>query len=353
MLTIRLIGIGAAIAILLVAAGNSGQVGLSQGQPVRTLSGHSESVNSVAFSPDGRLLASGSGDWTIKLWDVATGSEVRTLRGHTGGVNSVAFSPDGRLLASSSGEIKLWDVASGREVRTLSGHTNGVTSVAFSPDGRLLASSSDDKTIKLWDVATGSEVRTLTGHTDHVWSVAFSPDGRLLASGSLDHTIKLWDVASGREVRTLGHKMGVWSMAFSPDGRLLASGSCGRWDRGCVQGEIRLWDVATGSLVRTLLVLSSDSRYNSYWVTSVAFSPNGRLLASGSCIQRGASGLSCIVGDIRLWEVASGREVPTLWQSSHVDVVWSVAFSPDGRLLASGSQDHSIKLWDISNLVGR
>jgi WD40 repeat protein len=349
----RLLGIGAAIAILLLAAGNSGQVGLSQGQLVRTLTGHSESVNSVAFSPDGRLLASGSSDWTIKLWDVATGREVRTLTGHTSSVASVAFSPDGRLLASGSyKEIKLWDVATGQEVRTLTGHTDSVTSVAFSPDGRLLASGSDDNTIKLWDVATGQEVRTLTGHTDWVWSVAFSPDGRLLASGSLDGTIKLWDVASGREVRTLGYQMGVWSMAFSPDGRLLASGSCGRWDRGCVQGEIRLWDVATGSLVRTL-VLSSDSRYNSYWVTSVAFSPNGRLLASGSCIQWGASGLSCIVGDIRLWEVASGREVPTLWQSSHVDVVWSVAFSPDGRLLASGSQDHSIKLWDISDLLGR
>jgi WD40 repeat protein len=210
-----------------------------------TLTGHTDWVLSVAFSPDGRLLASGSFDDTIKLWEVASGRLVRTLTGHTDWVRSVAFSPDGRLLASGSDDetIKLWEVASGSLVRSL-GHTAPVLSVAFSPDGRLLASGSY-KEIKLWDVATGSLVRTLTGHTNWVLSVAFSPDGRLLASGSADKTIKLWEVASGSLVRTLtGHTDWVRSVAFSPDGRLLASGSADK--------TIKLWEVASGSLVRTL-----------------------------------------------------------------------------------------------------
>jgi WD40 repeat protein len=306
-----------------------------------TLSGHTDRVFSVAFSPDGRLLASGSSDKTIKLWDVATGSLVRTLSGHTWSVFSVAFSPDGRLLASGSyREIKLWEVATGSEVRTLSGHVSDVTSVAFSPDGRLLASGSFDTTINLWDVATGSLVRTLPDSRASVYSVAFSPDGRLLASGSLEETIKLWDVTTGSLVRTLtGHTDSVYSVAFSPDGRLLASGSCQRNSNYfCSQGEIKpgeikLWDVTTGSLVRTLTG-HTDSVY------SVAFSPDGRLLASGS---RDAT--------IKLWEVASGSLVRSL--SGHVSDVTSVAFSPDGRLLASGSADNTIKLWDISDLVGR
>jgi WD40 repeat protein len=174
-----------------------------------TLSGHTATVRSVAFSPDGTTLASGSKDKTIKLWDVATGTKLRTLSGHEKIVNSVAFSPDGAKLASGSdfpGSIKLWEVASGRELRTLRGHgsgsiindidykLDGINSVAFSPDGTTIASGSQDYTIKLWEVASGQELHTFRGHTSEVNSVAFSPDGATLASGSVDGTIKLWGV---------------------------------------------------------------------------------------------------------------------------------------------------------------
>ncbi|MEH2136213.1 WD40 repeat domain-containing protein, partial [Nostoc sp.] len=166
------------------------------GKAIKTLTGHSSGVYSVVFSPDGKTLASGSEDKTIKLWDVSTGKAIKTLTGHSSWVLSVVFSPDGKTLACGSDDktIKLWDVSTGKAIKTLTGHSSWVKSVVFSPDGKTLASGSDDKTIKLWDVSTGKAIKTLTEHSSTVYSVVFSPDGKTLASGSVDKTVILWDL---------------------------------------------------------------------------------------------------------------------------------------------------------------
>jgi WD40 repeat protein len=261
------------------------------GQELSALPAHRGGARSVAFSPDGKILVSGGWDTTeklvsedkdatAKLWEVGTGKQLAALNGHTGKVYCVAFSPDGKTVASGGedGVVKLWDAATGKERRSLNGHSGVVRSVAFAPDGKMLASGSLDKTIKLWDVATGQELYTLKGHTHSVFSVAFRPDGKVLASGSWDKTIKLWDTGTGQELRTLkGHTVAVWAVAFTADGETLISGGGGPTDPETIQlpGELKLWSATTGQ------EKASRKTYPG-WVNSLSLSPDGKTLAAGS-----------------------------------------------------------------------
>ena len=281
-----------------------------------TLEGHTDNVWSVAFSPDGQMLASGSWDQTVRVWDVETEQLLHALTGHTHHVTSVAFSPDGQTLASGSwdGTIRLWNPHTAKSKRTLTEHRDGVTSVAFSPDGRILASGGADQTIRLWNTTTWRVEKTLTGHTHVVESVAFSPDGDTLASGSRDETIHLWNPNTAKHIKTLTATDTVNRLAFSPkDRNTLASGS---WDN-----TVRLWDIDASVQKQTI---TPDPG----WIRPVAFSPDGQTLAIGG---RG----------IFLWDMDTGQYLPALGVSGDV---LSITFSPDGQAIASGSSDHLVRL---------
>ena len=294
------------------------------------LHGHTAEVQGVAFSPAGKLLASGSADNTILLWDLTSRTPLGApLTGHKDEVWSVAFSPDGKLLASGGGDktIILWDLASRTPLGApLTGHNDLVSSVAFSPDGKRLASGSWDNTIILWDVASRTPLGApLTGHKDMVSSVAFSPDGKRLASGSWDNTILLWDVASRTPLGAplTGHRSGISTIAFSPDKRTLASGS--------LDQTVRLWDVASRTPLGEALAAHKEG------ILEVAFSPDGKLLASAGMDKT-----------IILWDIANQRPLGEALKGHRLEVS-SVAFSPDGKRLASGGWDNTIILWDVAH----
>ncbi len=299
---------------------------------LRTLRNHSGSVYSIAFSPGGQILASGSADATIKLWDLRTCQEIRTLTGHTDAVISVAISSDGQVLASGSADatIKLWNLDTYQEIHTLSGHSRSVLSVVISPNGQILASGSADRTIKLWDITSGQEIRTLISHSFSILSLAISPDGKILASGSADRTIKLWDLNTGEEIRTWDFESGfVFAVCFHPNGQMLFSSHEG--DR-----TIKLWNLLTQEVIYTI---HTDAE-----VVSLVISPDGQILAGGG----GYSG-SRVIG---MWEVNAGKAIASFDASSnnsiyHHRIVYSVAFSPDGQTLASGSKDTTVKLWGV------
>ena len=393
----------------LLAVDDAGHINLwevSTGNKLASFRGYASS--SVVFSPDGTKLASGMVDTTVRLWEISKGKNITSFTGHTKQVISVAFSPDGTKLASGSVDttIKLWEISAGKNAALLTGHTDDVVSLVFSPDGTKLASGSRDNTIKLWEVATGKNIATRADHVGWVSSVAFSPDGKKLASGALNGTVRLWkadtlhpitmiqvprgghskavafspdgallahtrgdlgevalwNISAGKVVGTItGHHTGVFSLAFSPDGTTLAT--------KVSYGEVKLWDVATGRYLGTpkrnagwthsyaysevnsiLAMIGTTEVYlrdistgqhigalvgrHTEQITSVAFSPDGTRLASGS-------------GDnsVKLWDVSTETCIATL---EHLGTVYFVAFSPDGLTLASASEDKTVKLWDVS-----
>jgi WD40 repeat protein len=296
---------------------------------IAILGNQGSQVTSVAFSPDSKILASGSADYRVWLWDVATRQEIGLPLSNTGAVNSVAFSPDDKTLAAGNadGTVGLWDVATPLPTgsRLINGHTS-VNSVAFSPDGKTLAAGNADGTVRLWDVATRRPLGgPLIGPGAPVTSVAFSPDRKTLAAGNADDKVRLWDVATNHRLGRplIGPGAPVTSVAFSPDGTTLASGSA--------DDTVWLWNVATRQPIGGPIINGQAGG-----VSSVAFSPAGKTLASGSD-----------EGTVRLWNVATHQPIGGPF-TGHTGPVTSVAFSPAGKTLASGSYDGTARLWNVA-----
>ncbi len=291
------------------------------------LRGHAWAVNSVAVTPDGKYIVSGSDDQTVRVWELATGQEVRRFRaGLLSAVKTLAVTPDGKYVVSGmdiNGTVRLWELATGKVVRRFRGHRVGVNSVAVTPHGRYVVSGGWDGTVRLWELATGQEVRRFTGHEDWVRSVAVTPDGKYVVSGSRDGTVRVWDLAAAQEVRRFtGHWGVVRSVAVTPGGKYVVSGSEDK--------TVCVWDLATGQAVRRFTGHES-------LVNSVAVTPDGKYVVSGS---RDLT--------VRVWDLATGKEVRRF--TGHAGWVTSVAVTPDGRYVVSGSDDKTVRVWYIGDL---
>jgi WD40 repeat protein len=298
--------------------------------PRAVLKGHRSGVFSVAFSPDGKVLLSGSRDGAVISWNVADGSERAKHQVLKIDVNAIAISPDGKWVAAGGGDqanlIQIYDVEKKQFALPLAGHDKAATSLAFSPNSIYLASASLDHSIKVWDVRTGSAVRVIRkghvvdGASRPVNAVAFSPDGKLLASGGNDGFMRFWDPTTGQEKAKVETVVAVDSITFNPDGtRVAAAGGPGR--------KVHVWDLESGREVLTLEGHTSG-------VTSVRFSPDGNRIASAGKDKT-----------VRLWDAKTGQKVSVL--EGHEQAIYCLAFSPDSKTLASGSVDRTIRLWDM------
>ena len=295
------------------------------GQVLGTLTGHTGGVKSIAFSPDGKLIASGSWDKTVKVWDAETMEAKATLKGHSLWVDCVAWSPDGKRLASAGGDktVRLWGFEGGHEKCILTWHLLGVYSVAFSPDGKTIASASADKRVKVWNAETMEVKGTLTGHSDGVSSVAFSSDGKTIATASADKTVKVWDSKTMEAKATLtGHSDMVTFVAFSPDGKTMASASA--------DYNVKVWSAETMEAKGTLTGHLDG-------VSSAAFSPDGKTIATASADKT-----------VKVWDAETMEAKGTL--EGHLDAVRSAAFSPDGKMIATASADRTVKVWDAETM---
>ena len=356
-----------------LGAGGIGLWDTTTGELAQGLWHDTHRILSLAFSPEGALLASCGEDETVRLWDMKTNKLHRTFTGHKGDVFSVVFSQDGKKLASSSKEsVRLWRTKGEEDLRSIVTHT-AILDVAFSPDGKTLASGNEDNTVRLWDLKTGKPLTTLIGHEDKVSNVAFSPDGKTLASVGND-TVRLWDTKTGKPlINLIGHKDRVLSVVFSPDGETFATEDLSRtvhlWDtktkelrqtftkqkhwvigmtfspdgqlHALLQDEGRnrsLWDIKAGELLCSLTV--PETKRNQ-WGT--AFSPDGSVLATGMVDK---TPIGKRDDTVWLWDATTGEHIRTL--TGHLSTITCVAFSLDGQLLASGSDDETVLLWPIS-----